>query len=735
MYQVLIKKERILTLKNHKFYTTMKYISALLLIVLIAGISVSAQSTKERKEKPDEELTWKQKMDKADELMLSGSYYNAIELYKDVIEEKPDRIDVAYNLANALYLGRNYKDALTYYKMAYDADPKKYAEAQFYYGLMLKMTGQYQQAYDELQSFYKGYRGSGKEGQELKRRAKDEYEGAQLGMALTKDSLEVEIDHLNTNVNALYTEFAPRWVDDKTLLFSSLRLEEEDSVITLDKDNKKMPKARLYETSLTGKGWGESAEMDGPFNDTKDHTGNGAYSSDGKRFYFTRCTTDKGVDVSCDIYMSVYEDGKWSDPKSLEINDKKANDTHPFIAKNKNNEILFFASNREGGEGGMDIYASYIYRDGKDHREPQNIGRRINTPGNEITPFYDDIEEILYYSSDREINIGGFDIFKSKGSGRRWAKPINAGYPLNSPADDMYYAQNADGKMGYLVSNRTGSISPKWENCCDDIYAFKFVYPPKFTIMGKVYAQGDTTKTPIDSAAVQLFLAEKRALIDSATSDPKKPYEFYLGTQYSTYRLEARKEGYLSGTNTTSTVGLTESDTLWVDLFLTPISKTKPVVLRNVYFDLDRAEIREDAKPSLDTIYNLLAENPNIKIELSSHTDSRASKAHNIDLSQRRADSSKAYLVALGIDPERIVAKGYGEERLLNNCSDGVQCSDIEHQINRRTEFQIIGEIPGTIITYDKSEIEKVKKKKREGTLKGNEEIWEFEEEPNPESP
>ena len=695
----------------------MRYLFLFICLIFIAGNSFAQDDRND--------MNWRQKLEKANELMLAGSYYNAIELYKEVLEERPERGDVALNLGNALYSGRNYYEALEYYKKAYEADEKKYKEAQFYHGLMLKMTGQYQPAVDQLKDFYRTYRAAGKEGMDMKKRAKDEYEGAELALSLLNDTAEMVIKHLSNNVNAIYTEFNPRPVGDSLFIFSSLKV---DSVIVLNKEQKKMPRARLYQAYRSGDSYTDVEEMTGPFNDTKEHTGNGVYSPDGKRFYFTRCTTDKGTDVSCDIFMSVFEKDKWSEPKALEINDKKANDSHPFIVSNKNNEILFFSSDREGGEGGSDIWMSYIYRDGSDHRSPQNLGRRINTPGNEITPFYDEPTEVLYYSSDREINVGGYDVFKSKGSGRRWAKPINMGFPVNSSVDDMYYVHNADGEKGFIVSNRKGSISPKWEHCCDDIFAFNYIVVPKFVVMGYVYSKADTVKKPIENATVQIFLAESNAIVDSAVSDPQKPYDFFIGSNEARYRVEARKEGYISGINTTSTVGLTKSDTLMVDVYLTPISEVGKIVLRNVYFDLDKAFIREDAKPSLDTIYTMLVNNPNIKIELSSHTDSRASKNYNLELSQRRADSSKAYLVSKGIDPERIVAKGYGENRLLNNCADGVNCTEIEHQLNRRTEFEIIGEIPGMIISYDKSEIERVKEKKRKGTLKGTEDVWEFEE-------
>lgn len=675
----------------------------------------------------DESLSWKGKLKKADRLMESGSFYNAIDYYKAVVEERPDMSDVALKLGHTMSAARNYKEAVVYYKMAFDASNDDYRIAQYYYALMLKMGGQYEEARDNFEEFRRRYQEKGPEAIVLKRLAKTESDGCTLALGMVNETPNIEFTHMSGNINALYTEFSPRLVqEDSLLIFGSMRV---DSVPVLESNKTKLiPKAQLLQSFWNGQEWTKAREMDGPFNEEDVHTGNGSFTQDGKRFFFTRCTDDGGVNVRCDIYVSELEEGEWSRPKKVSINDPYATNTHPIIVpySSRGEEMLMFVSNREGGQGGLDIWYSVIDRSGE-FSEPRNMGRRINTPNDELTPYYDFKEEILYFSSNGLTNIGGYDIFMSKGSGRRWAVPINMGMPINSPVDDFYYIQYADGEKGFIVSNRDGSISPKWPNCCDDIWAFEYVYPPVFTIIGQVFEKGDSTRTPLDSANVELFLADTDRLLDSSVTADKAGAEFFVGSQFANFRLEARKPGYTYGLNTTSTVGLEESDTLYVDIFLTPISDIGTIVLRNVYFDLDKADIREDAMPSLDSVYQILTLNPNIRIELSSHTDSRAPKDYNIDLSQRRAESSKAYLVAKGIAADRIEAVGYGEEMLLNDCADGVPCTDIEHQVNRRTEFKIIGEIPNAIVTYDRSEIEAIQEKKRQGTLKGNEAIWEFE--------
>lgn len=675
-----------------------------------------------------DEMSWRQKLKTADELMEMGSYYNAIDLYREVLEERSDMDDVALTLGNALYTGRNYKEAEEFYKKAYDLDPEKNIDALYYYALMQKMNGKYELALDNFEEYSKNRGGD----MLLRRATRYDIESVKeaIDVLETLDTTDIIIRHLSTNVNDIYTEFAPVLRDENELIYSSLKV---DSIPVLERKSDKMPIAKLYRSIKTGGEWGEGVEWD-EFNDDKEHTGNGSFSQNGQKFYFTRCKDDRGANVTCDIYMSERSGGEWSKPEKMDFNEKDAKDTHPIVVpfkRGQDEEMIIFSSNREGGQGGMDLYFTYQDRSGAWRTRDL---RRFNTDGDEVTPFYDWDTDILYYSSNRaarrQMNYGGFDIYASKRrstTGTSFAYPANIGFPFNSSVDDMYYTHYEGSDKGFFVSNRKEALSPKWQHCCDDIFEFEKIYPPKFTILTHVYEEGDVQKeNPLDSANIELINVENDNVTDRGVSESEERTEFYLGTVFANFRLEARKPNYTMGQNTTSTIALKDDDTLYVDIFITPIEEEVPVTLRNVYFDLDSANIRDDAKPSLDSIYNILTANPNIQIELSSHTDSRGSDSYNLELSQRRADSSKAYLVGRGIDEERIVAVGKGETELLNECDDGVPCTELEHQLNRRTEFKIIGEIPGTIITYDKSEIERVQEQKRKGTVDPNRINWDF---------
>ncbi len=697
----------------------------LIVLFALAGLSAVAQI-----DKKDENLSWRAKLEKADRLMAAGSYYNAIDYYEAVIKEQSDDGNLIMRVGHVFYAARNYDKAEEYYKKAFELDKDKYRLAQYYYAQMLKIHGKYEEAKVNFKEFRMNNRGNTDEDRELERLARRDEKGCDMALAMLANGqqgrVKTLVEHMSNTINGQYSDYSPRYLGrDSAIIFGSIRV---DSVPVInDPKDDTVPKGRFYTAIRAGEDWTTPHMLDAPFNDPEMHTGNGSFSLDGQRFYLTKCEELEGAVVRCDIYMiEKDENGDWGEAVKLPFNDPKANTKHPTEVPYRDGQVmLLFSSDREGGAGGYDLWYAMEDRNGE-FGEAKRIFGRMNTYRDEITPYYDPKEDALFFSSNGLDNVGGFDIFRADRKGSRsWKTPVNLGMPLNSSYDDFYYYQQAKGNEALLVSNRSGALSPKWPHCCDDIWYIKKVKNPVFTIMGKVYAKGDSTKTPIEGASVELFYAETNAKTDSAVSTADIGFEFFRGTEYQNYRLEARKQGYTYGVNTTSTIGLTDDDTIYVDLYLTPIEQVGTIVLRNVYFDLDKAFIREDAKPSLDTVYNILIKNPNIKIELSSHTDSRAPDDYNLKLSQRRADSSKAYLVKKGIDPERIVAIGYGETRLLNDCDDGVPCTEIEHQINRRTEFKIIGEVKGAIITYDQTEIEAVRKKKREGTLKGDEKIWE----------
>jgi len=646
----------------------------------------------------------------ANRMMAKGNIYAASDLYEEIMTHVPDDVATAYKLAESYRISRDYKRAEEWYRKVTEMDPFSFPQAAYWYGLMLKMNAKYEAARKVFDDFKKSYKG---DDASLKKWAEAESQGCLLALRLKDDPLPVNVKHLDSNVNSHYSDLAPMMWNDTTLLYASL---PSDTVIVLDGDRSATDHyIRLYESIVRNKKDYQKARVFDKFNLPGVHTANGAFSPDKKRFYFTQCPERKKGQIICAIYVSEFKDSAWSEPESAgsEINMPEFTSTHPFVAPAKKGfETLYFVSNRPEGKGGLDIWAASYNIKKNTYTDPKNLGPKINTDRDEATPFYDAATGTLYFSSNGLVNVGGYDIFKAEGSVARWNEPQNIGFPINSSADDMYFRIAEDGKTGYFVSNRPGTISIRSETCCDDIFTFEYIKIIHLAAMGWVYDEDDTTKTPIENAAVTLSLESSEGILQNIpigddTIRSGKPYFFTLNPDKD-YRVSAAAQGYLTNSVPFSTKGISGSDTLTVDVYLKRLVINKVYRLRNIYYDFDKWDLREASMKTLDTLYNLMIENPLIIVEIGSHTDTRATAQYNITLSQRRAESCVNYLIGKGIPKERLQAKGYGESRLLDDCSKYPECpndnsSDCPcHQNNRRTEFKVVGELAAELIYEDK---------------------------------
>lgn len=351
-------------------------------------------------------------------------------------------------------------------------------------------------------------------------------------------------------------------------------------------------------------------------------------------------------------------------------------------ALNKENNVLYFASDMPGGHGGVDIWYCELQSDGS-WGQPQNAGPVINTFGDEMFPTVHD--QTLYFSSTGHVGMGGLDIFYAKGQKSQFDKAINMGFPINSASDDFAFVVAQDdheGTIGYLSSNRTGGVGS------DDIYAFNYV-KPKITIQLEVTTKDKTTGEPIADVSVSLFGEDDALLSKSATTaDGTVIMEI---PRNQALRVLGDKKGYMAENMFVDAVNPQADTLLRVTLSMQSVQQVgERFVLEDIFYDFDKHDIRPDAAAILDRLVTVLRDNPTLKIELSSHTDSRGSNSYNMALSQRRAQSAVDYIVSKGIAVERLKAQGYGETRLVNECADGVNCTAEQHQANRRTEIEIL---------------------------------------------
>lgn len=375
---------------------------------------------------------------------------------------------------------------------------------------------------------------------------------------------------------------------------------------------------------------------------------------------------------------------KWVNIHPLTLNNDEYSDQHPAISPD--GKQLYYASDMKGGYGGMDLYVSQKINnpDGTSSWGiPVNLGPGINSPGIEAFPFADE-QGNLWYASDGIPGLGGLDIFFAAKTALGFAKTINPGFPMNTRFDDFGYITDGTGEAGYFSSNRNNGYAD------DDIYSISRTFPKKLL---RVY----DVKTSKDLPLAHLYIIEYGA-------EPKMVSTDLTGTialvfnPYKSYGFKAVSDKYKPGSLELTQEQLSPMDTIKIALerepeLLPPVAEYRVgaiITLQDILYDLNKSNIRPDAALVLDKLFKILTDHPKMMIELRSHTDSRASAAYNLKLSDQRAKSAAAYLFSKGIAKDRIIGKGYGESMLLNKCADGVQCSEEEHQKNRRTEFKIL---------------------------------------------
>ena len=643
----------------------------------------------------------------ADQSFKEGSIFAAADLYLKIFEHDSAETSILFPLAQCYYLAKDYEQAANWFKRAYKADAVKNATALYYEALTIKMQGRYNDALPLFKQFSKVYQGE--DATKMKKWAHTEIDGCNFALKESKPDASVKLTHLGKEVNSNYADVAPALRDDE-LYFSSIH---SDTVLTMKSDRSDSAKEnnlmKLYASKVTDDTYAP-AEQIKTFSVDGKHISNGSFSEDGTKFFYTIC--EGLLKAHCDIYMAQQDGTDWDKGKPLnaQINLAGCTNTQPYLSKNSSGtQTLYFVSDRAGGKGGLDIWMSTMNKKG-DFAAPKNAGSRINSDRDERSPFYDSKTNTLYFSSDGWIGMGGMDVFKAQGdgNGKFTSNPENLGAPFNSPCNDYYFRYGKSGKEGYLVSNRPGIFSVRGKTCCDDIFTYSYLSQIFLAVRTRVF--DDATKTLLSSSTVNLSMQshnkdESDVVIGSDTTSPENSSTFFNLKHDKLYKVSASHPGYFTASQALSTEGITKSDTQSVDIYLKKMEKDKAYRLGNIYYDFDKADLRPESKKNLDSLYSILIENPTIIIELSSHTDSRGNDAYNLNLSQRRAESCVNYLInEKGIPKERITAKGYGKTRPLDDCSKYSECPQDQsgdcpcHQLNRRTEFKIIGELDGKLI-------------------------------------
>lgn len=655
----------------------------------------------------------------AEEYYAMGDYYSALEKYEEAYDERRDN-SLNIKMAELQYELRDYVKAERLYRRLIDrAKDDTYNEQKFQYGRVLKMVGKYDKAIDILNEFI-----AETSDETLKELAQNEIAGAEMAEILPENNKGVSVNNLGRNVNIPLSEYSPAMGNDGNLYFAGL---DRDLKNAVEVGEDQTHYAKIFTSTKTDRGWDKGVPLDEKINRPGYHSNNVSFSVDGNTMYFTRSLLSGNNLTESKIYMSTKSGGSWTGAKEVTGVNGEYLATHPAVGELYGKEVLFFTSNMEGGEGGMDIFYA-THKGGGVYGDPVSLGPKINTAGEEMTPYYYD--GTLFFSSTGHPGIGGADIFYSTWDGSRWSEPKNMGKGYNTNVDDLYFTMYNEGYSGFLTSNRPGGRSAKGRTCCDDMLGFEIPKMYADLVVG-VFSEG---KEPIMGATVVLTETSdgSETAPESKTNAKGNRFDYGL-TLERPYMVVASAEGYFPDTLTFNTVGLKESKTFQNNFFLKPkpvepefitVVEETPIVMENILYDFDKDLITEQAEIDLQLIYDIMTEYPEMKIELRSHTDARGEDAYNQDLSQRRTESARRWLVRKGIDRARIEAKGYGES-VPQTVSDQVaakydylksgdvlteeyinalaseEMQEVAHGLNRRTEFQIL-EGPTSIIIETK---------------------------------
>lgn len=652
---------------------------------------------------------------KARKYTLNGKYEEARELYKQLIQKYPERADYHYELGlNYFYYTEDQKSiSIPHFQKALQYTQKDtLGEVYFLLAEAHHYAGNFQEAIENYQHF-KRYIKSGKSGDKLLSEVNNKIAECNQGKAFTiAENKYVKIKNLGGNINSIYSDYAPVVTEDENVLMFTSRRSKNLGGAKDYRDEKYYED--MYIARKTDKGFTPAEQFSledkyvGLVSNTPRHDAVIGLSHDEKMLFTYK--EDK-------IFISeLNSDGTWTGPTVLNetINPKKGYQPHAALSADGN--TLYFSSERKGGIGKLDLYRSKKQNDGS-WGEAENLGEVINTTENEDSPYITPDGNYLYFSSKGHNSIGGYDIFKAKiNPDGTFQKPENLGIPINSGADDIFYLPNKKNTVAYFASSRKDGLGDM------DIYKAIFITKPSFNncelIAGNKSIKGHEINFLFKDTLTlnkEYDLSVNASLIDLKVIDYYwniKADEILEGQSVKhtfsekgehEIKLELITEnvsGDLAGVCFSRKVQVMDEQMLAAakEIVLKGNESTEGLKdaasldLKPIYYDFNKSSIRSDAKEVLNKNIALLKANPDVVIKLTSHTDSRGTAAYNINLSKRRAQAALDYLVKNGVPRKQIVAVVFlGEQELVNTCSDGVACSEEQHQLNRRTEFVVIG--------------------------------------------
>ena len=620
----------------------------------------------------------KAQLAKADKKYDNYSYIDAIKTYERLAEKGYKSVDMFQKLGNAYYFNAELEKAAKWYGELFALTSDLGSEYYFRYAHCLRAIGQNEKAEEMLEKFNQ------KSGNDT--RGKLFKKNTNYLDDIKENSGRYKVE--DAGINSKYSDYGASLYLNK-IVFATAR--DTGSI-----EHRKHTWTDQFFTNLYVADLGENMTPGSPKKfdtniKTKFHEASPAFTKDGKTMYFTRnnyLNGKKGKDANNNtlvkIYKAILKNDKWTNITELPFDSNNYSTAHPALSPDE--KTMYFASDMPGTLGQSDLFKVKINDDGS-FGTPENLGNTINTEGRETFPFVNDENEI-YFASDGHPGLGGLDVFVSKiNPDATFGEVKNVGADVNSPKDDFAYLIDTKSRRGFFSSNRDGGQG------FDDIY--KFLELRKITCEQLLYGEITDLATAelLSGAKVSLYDGQFN-LINSMDSDEKGNYSFTVECG-KTYNIRAEKPEY-----TTKEQKVTVSDKRGKTYLPIALEKAKCKVtvgddlgkcfgIKMIYFDFDKSDIRMEAAIDLEKILDVMNQNPTMELDIRSHTDSRGTFKYNEALSDRRAKSTINWLVKNGVKQSRLTGKGYGESQLVNKCSDGVICTEPEHQFNRRSEFII----------------------------------------------
>ena len=611
------------------------------------------------------------KLNKANKKYEKYSYIDAIEIYEKVAEKGYKSVELFQKLGNAYYFNSDLPNASKWYGALFNLNETVEPEYYFRYAQALKAEENYEKSNYYMELFNEKTTDSrGKLFNENKNYLKD------------IEAITPKYKINKTDINSEFYDYGPSFFGNQ-IVFTSSR--SEGNLYSKIHDWTKQNFTDLFVAQIDSTGKLENVSNFSTTINTKFNESSPVFTKDGKTMYFTRNNYNDGKKRKSDdkeimekIYKAEFINGEWTNVKELPFCSDNYKTAHPALSPDE--KTLFFVSNMPGTIGNADLYQVAIKSNGS-FGKPENLGPTINTEGRETFPFVA-ADNTLFFASNGHPGLGGLDIFEAKFINNGYAKPVNVGKPINSSMDDFGYVVNSD-NLGFFTSNRTGGTG------FDDIYTFTICTH----LLSGVITDAETNEILIN-AKVVLFDDKMNEISETYSSD-KGVYSFKIDCNKA-YFVRASKEEYETSEKPFGPVTETGKSELNIELKrnVFPIQVgtdlAKLFNISIIYFDLDKWDIRQDAAEDLEKILAVMNKYPEMTIDIRSHTDSRQTHAYNELLSDRRAKATLEFMVKSGINRNRLTAKGYGETQLVNECSDGILCSEEDHQKNRRSEFIVM---------------------------------------------